>query len=79
MNSRYVGSNLFQTNKLWWFLVCSITAGKFRAIKLHIQLQISSRSSIQAVIGHDCEIPGHTTAIIVAYLQRFFVEFLGQP
>ena len=72
MNSRYVGSNLFQTNRLWWLSICSIIPGNLRAIKLHIQLQTGSRSSMQAVIGHDCEVPGYTTAIIIAYLQRLF-------
>ena len=72
MNSRYVGSNLFQTNRFWWLSICSITPGKLRAIKLHIQLQIGSRFSMQAVIGHDCKVPGHTTVIIIAYLQRLF-------
>ena len=68
MNSRHVESNLFQTNKLWWLSIYSITPGKPRAIKLHIQLQIGSRSSIQTAIGHDCEVSGHATAILIAYL-----------
>ena len=73
MNSRYVGSNLFKTNMLWWLSKCSITPGKLLAINPHIQLQIGSRSSIQAIIGHDREVPGHTTAIRIAPLQRLFL------
>ena len=70
LNSRHVGSNLFRTNRRWWVSICSITPGKFRATKLLRQLQICSRSPLRAVLCHACEVPGHTTAIIIASLQR---------
>ena len=56
LNSRHVGSNLFRTNRRWWLSICSITPGKLRAIRLHRQLYICSRSSFQAVLCHACEV-----------------------
>ena len=56
LNSRHVGSNLFRTNRRWWLSICSITPGKLRAIKLHRQLYICSRSPFQAVLCHVCEV-----------------------
>ena len=70
LNSRHVGSNLFRTNRRWWVSICSTTPGKVCAIKLPRQLQICSRSPLRAVLCHACEVPGHTTAIIIASLQR---------
>ena len=56
LNSRHVGSNLFRTNRRWWLSICSITPGKLRAMRLHRQLYICSRSSFQAVLCHACEV-----------------------
>ena len=70
LNSRHVGSNLFRTNRRWWVSIRSTTPGKVCAIKLPRQLQICSRSPLQDILCYACEVPGHTTAIIIASLQR---------